>query len=529
MHPATARPTMGNGRLFHTERGLLDFQAEAVTHAYLRTNMIAVMDTGTGKTIVALAAAALLIERGEVDLVLHIARRNKVKISEFPADWAEFTALSTVVYHGPNRAKNLTKAMAAGPVDVVLSTYETASRELMVRHKKNPKARGRGTRTDGPLMDTLGLRGKRVLWLFDEILRLGSRHNEMWQSFDYVLTQLRRGPHAQRVLGFTATPHSVDYEQSYNLALLVAPDLFPPITKFEEDFTRGRDDYQRYIWRPGMRTAFTELFQQIIYRKRATDPDVIAQMPRLVEKLIEVELNPTQRNLYTAVGQLLGDPAELDEEQERQLNLALRLSAGHPASHLHAHNQLSQAIVATLGEDALRMIPSAKSKALIETLEPLLAQGHQVLVFTFYAETVLPELSRDLHEAGIGHVTYTGAGGAGNEAAKAAFRAGTARVLLSSDAGAEGLNLPQATYIIEYESAQTFERRTQRFGRGTRITSDTPIVYGLTLVAERTREENTLNAVLIRDAHLDALLGDTGAAGHLDARDRRRLLGRSRH
>lgn len=525
MTAVTARPLMPNGSLYHSPRGLYEFQAEAAAEAVVRGNMAAIIDVGLGKTHIAMATAALLYELGEIDLVMHIARRNKIKPTEFPADWAEYTSLSTGVYHGTGRQKRLAKT---GVPDVVVTTYETGAHELMHRVKKDPKKRGKGGRVDGPLVEALGLRGKRVLWIFDEVLRLGSRSNELWQSFDYILTQLRRGPHQQRVLGMTATPESVDDEQAYNIALIIAPDLMPPVTVFEQEFTRGRDDYSRYIWQPGKRREFaTRFWQPICYRKRSTDPDVVDQLPRLVEKLVEVELHPSHRELYVAVAEMLGDIAELDTEQEDLLNTALRLTAGHPAAHLHSDSQLSRQIVEALGEDALRMIPSSKSKALVELLHELIAEGHQVMVFTWYANTVLPELSRDLTAAGIAHEIYIGKNaGARNEAAKASFKAGRAPVLLSSDAGAEGLNLAEAGYVIEYESAMTYERRTQRMGRPRRIDSDKGQVFGLTMMAVGTREENTLNSVLIRNARQDQLLGDTGAYGHLDARDRRRLLGR---
>lgn len=519
--PVAERPRLANGHLFYSPRGLYPFQAEAVAHCYLRGGMLGIIDWGLGKTIISMATAAQLMEDGLVDLIMHIGRKNKLGKTEFPQDWADFTSLTTHVYHGSGRQKRLAKA---GVPDVFLTTYETGRNELMTRVKK-PGTRGKGAKVAGPLFEALGLREKRIIWIFDEIPKLASRTSELHQAYAFALSELRK-VHRQWVIGMTATPFRTDYVQPYNLARLSNPDRMPTVAVFEEQFTRGKDDNGRYIYTAEARERFATLFNDVIYRKRFSDPDVRDQYPKLIEKQLTVELDPAHNALYQAVGDLYGDQSELDQVQLDKVYMAQRLTAGHPAAHLHSSAELSRAIVATLGEAALRAIPSSKTRALIEELESLVTgQGAQALVFTFYAETVLPEVARDLRAAGLTVATYTGGQtNRENEAAKADFKEGRARVLLSSDAGSEGLNLPEAHYIIEYESARTYDTRTQRFGRATRITSENPFVYGLTMVADKTLEVGTLQTVLRRNAHQDTLLGDTGAAGHTDASMRRRLL-----
>jgi superfamily II DNA or RNA helicase len=519
----TDRWVMPNGHLFYSPLGLFGFQAEAVATAFYTPGLVGVLDTGLGKTVVSMALAAELFEADAVDLVMHIARRNKIARTEFPADWAQFTSLRVAVYHGTGREKRLARD---GVPDVLLTTYETGRADLMRRVRK-PGQRGKGSRTDGPLVEALGLRSKRVLWLFDEVARLGNRGSELYQSYEYLLTQLRRGPHAQRVLGLSATPMSVDYEQPFNIGRVVAPTRMPTVAVFEERCTRGRDDYGRYLYKAGAREWFATAFQPLIYRKRYTDPDVASVMPKLVERLLVVTLEPEHASLYKGVSELYGsEVSELTLEQEQKLNMALRLTAAHPAAHLHSDSQLSKTIVAAMGEAGLRAIMSSKSQRLVEELTTLVTgQGAQVLVFTFYARTVLPELARDLREAGFSVATYTGDQSvAENAQALAAFGSGVAQVLLSSDAGSEGLNLPQAHYIIEYESARTFAGRTQRFGRGTRITSGAGFVHGVTMVAEKTIEVGTVRAVVDRNKWQDRLHGDVGAIGHVHAGARRALL-----
>lgn len=517
--PALQRPVMSNGHLFHSPLGLFGFQADAVVNAFFGVKPIITLDMGLGKTIVSMALAAQMFEADMIDLVMHVARRNKVDPSEFPRDWASFTSLSTLTYHGPSRAKRLAKQ---GVPDVVITTYETGRNELMRRVKTQGKS-GKGGRADGPLIDMLGLREKRILWIFDEVIKLGNRGSELYQAYDYVVNQLRRTGKEQHVIGMSATPMRTDYEQPFNIGRIVVPTKMPTVKFFEDELTYGRDDRGRLLYKRGAREWFAGEFEPLVYRKRRTDPDVQSQMPRLIERGLAVDLHPEHMALYRAVQDLYPEDKELTTQEQDALNIALRLTVGHPAAHLHSDSKLSQAIVATLGDRSLRAIPSSKTIRLIEELETIVnGQGDQALVFTFYAATVLPELARDLREAGFSVATYSGGQSSGeNEEAKRSFKAGEAAVLLSSDAGSEGLNLPEAHYIIEYESARTFDTRNQRFGRATRIVGGGDSVFGITMYARRTVEMSTLETVMDRQYWQDKLLGDEGMVGHVNADQRR--------
>jgi superfamily II DNA or RNA helicase len=517
---APSRPVMPNGKLYHSPLGLFGFQAEAVAQAYYLPGMIGVLDTGLGKTHVSMALAAQLIADGQVDLVLHIAQKNKIDKSEFPADWATFTSLRTHVYHGPNRGRRLSKALTAGDLDVLITTYETGREDLVSFTGRSGRAR-----TDGLLIEQLGLRTKRVLWIFDEIGKLGNRGSKLYRAYEYVINMQRRHGPRPKVLGLSATPMSTDYEQPFNIGRITWPAQMPTVEYFEGTYTYGRDEHGKLMYKKGAREWFAKEFEPLIYRKRRTDADVVSQMPTLMEKLVAVDLDPAQQALYKAVGALYGpDPTT---RQQDLLLMAQRLVAGHPRALIRSGSELAQQVVATMGRDYLRELPSSKTTRLIELLNTLKAQGDPVLVYSFFAETVIPELTADLVEAGFSVGTYTGGQPSSvNEEAKRAFRAGELDALVCSDAAATGLNLPEAGYICEYESATTYALRTQRFGRGLRINSERRHVYGLTMLARKTCEVGLLQAMLARNDLQDELVGDKGAAGHIDAQMRRELLGR---
>lgn len=517
------------GALFWSPVGLYPFQADDIAAALAHTapgraqGRIVVWDTGLGKTIFGMAAAGMLFEDGEIDLVISVVERNK--IGDWVADFERFTALNVLSYHGANRQKKLERQ---GVPQVLVSTYDTLRTDL-VRHEKAPGRRGRGKTVDGPLMAALGLREKRVLWIFDEITALQNRSSLRHKAFDYVLRQTRRTGHWQRVFGLTATPVQTGIEDPYNIARITNPAVMPKVSDFEQAYTKGRDPFGRYVYQPDARERFGELFRPLCLIKHKTDEDVRDQFPKRVEKSIWVPLEPAHRKLYDAVRDMLFS-GESEPESERLEQLAftiLRMTAGHPASHLYAGNDVSRTIVEVMGEDGLREITSSKSAELIQRLKPIVkGQRDQAIVFTFYGQSVLKALSADLQAAGYTVGEYHGGNSpAVNDGLQHAFKDGRFEVLLASDAAAKGLNLANAAYTVEYESALTHALRLQRLNRTHRIDSTLSLNTCYTMIAEGTVEEGIAKKMLSRHADHDALIGGRADEGYITAADRRALLG----
>lgn len=520
LEPAQFIPAreLPHGELFYSPLGVFGFQAEHVAEAYLCTEpgmqqgVIAVHDTGLGKTILAMDLAALLFEDDNIDLVMVIAERNKVE--DWRRDFERFTALSAHLYHGAGRQKRLVRD---GVPHAFITTYETGRNELMTR-----VAKGRSkVMTDGPLFDALGLRGKRILWIFDEVTKLKSRSAEVHKAYAYALSKLRKSAPHQRVLGLTATPAEKDYEDTYNICRVVVPELMPTVAAFEEEYTRGKDQFGRYQFRATNKKDLARLFTSVFLRKRKTDPDVIEQFPKQVEEVISVRMAPEHARLYKAVLELF------TEDDDPRKFLAARMTAAHPCSHLHASNGISQVIVDTVGADVLRSIPSSKSEELIARLKPIVkGQGAQVIVFTFFGQSVLPELHHELTDAGFTVATYHGGKTRrANDDAKDQFKSGNVEILLASDAAARGLNLAEAEYVVEYESALTYSNRLQRINRAHRIDSQKPIVTCFTQVLEGTIEASLFDRTLRRNADHDLLLGDTeDGTSFVPAAERKRMF-----
>jgi SNF2 family DNA or RNA helicase len=474
-----------------------------------------------------MALAAYLYEDQQIDLVIVVCERNKVR--EWQADFNAFTGLSTLKYHSTGRQRRLERH---GVPHVFITAYETGRDEIMA-HEKKKGTRGKGSAVDGPLVEKLGLRDKRILWLFDEPIKFKNRSSGIYQSYEYLLRQLRRGPHHQRVIGLTATPMDTDIGQAFNVGRLMCPALMPLVGDFEKWFTHGRDDYGRYRFISGKKQVFAHLFQKIIIRKRKTDPDVIDQFPKLIEESDLVPMVKDHRSFYEAVMTMLDppdgeeDPREEDQivADESRIRRLLRMTAGHPASHLHVPNELSAQIVERVTAEGLRAIPSSKTLRLIETLTPLIkGQGAQVIVFEFFT-SVITEVARELRDAGFTVAEYHGGISDGErERNREAFKAGEFEILFLSDSGARGINLQNAQYVFEFSSSTTYSNRWQRLNRNNRIDSKLPSTTAVTMVLEGTVEEDIFARTIDHNKDLDVLVGDKEDDTDFISADTRRAL-----
>jgi superfamily II DNA or RNA helicase len=519
--PLIPTVTCMNAPAFHSPHGLFPCQQEGTAFAYTQRSGLLVADTGIGKSVIAMALAALLAEDGAEDLVLLVCKQNK--ITEWHEDFAAFTTLPATVHHGPSRMK----ALQHGLPHVVISTYETLRADL-ARFSVPPGKRAR-TAAPGPLLQALlaaQADGRRILVVYDEMSdKLRNRSSQLYKAHGYALTQLRRHQKDLRVIGLTATPISRSYEDGFNLLRLAVPAAMPTVKAFEDTVVRSRDDYGRPRYSdPGVEW-FVELARPHLWRKRKTDPDVRELFPRRIEEFRTLRMGGDQSSFYDQVASLQNGL----EEPVPGLHTALRQIAAHPAALLHSAaqgtSQLARELVAAYGEDHLRSLSSKKTDELVEYLSSIVhGQSDKAVVFSQFGPSVLPLLADALGKEGIRSYLYTGAlDGPERERARTGFRTDPDPcVFLTSDAGKDGINLPEATYLVEYESALTYETRTQRLGRIDRITSTAPSITCTTFVLQGTVEEGIVESMLARNEMTDRFLGDTGAEGHVGALQRRR-------
>lgn len=487
---------------------LFPFQEEAVERALESFGLQVVYDTGTGKSVITIELVRRLFGIDEIDNALIVCERNKM--AEWIEDFEEHTPLSVMKYHGSNRFSKLEKN---GLPQVMVTNYETARQDI-AKFITSRKIR------DGKLNPFLN--GKRWIIVYDEMSKLSNRSSKLYKSHFYMLKQLRSQNIPIRVIGLTATPIEKDWEDEFNQLRLIAPDDMPLVTEFEKKYIKFRDMYNRPRYAHTKMSEFSDLANKFIIRKRKTDPDVVDQFPKVVEEVRKVDMSPEHKRFYEVCEEI----AQTDEVMGG--TMFLRQASGHPASLIHSQgSELAQVVLEELGEKYLEGIPCNKEQALLDHLSDIKDQGDKAVVFTFFGQSILRVLKKSLTSQG--HMVYEYHGALDSDQADANLKAfreheGPA-VFLSSDSGAKGINLPEASYVIEYESALTYANRTQRINRIHRISGGGPSVHCLTLVFSSSVEERLVDNMLERNQVHDDLLYEAEAEGdHMLSTDRRILF-----
>lgn len=524
--------------LYHSPVGLYGFQEESIARLYLDTldggSRLVVWDTGTGKSHFAMRMATLHAEDARDERMPHdlsVIVCEKGKVGEWVDDFEAFTDLVVRKHHGPNRHQHLEQR---GLPQVLVTTYETLKADLVIQEKAKGK---RSVRlVPGPFFERI--KGLSVDWYFDESgAKLGNRSAVTWQTYNRVMTWMRKANPRHRAFALTATPLERDMETVYNQCLILEPSKMPLVKEFEEWFVASRHPvFKTPRYRRDQQHLFAALVEPIMDRRRKTDPDIVAQFPKKTERSAIVEMARDQMDLYLRLEGLqesLGDPDNPIEPVPGLWTL-LRLAAGHPAAIPVAARQgssvLAKALVEEWGEEYFNSVSSAKEAELLTRLEHVVKEeGQKAVVFTFFGQTILPVLAQTLTSRKHRFKVYANHGGL-TEAEQADVRRRFKEdpdpcIFLTSDAGARGINLPEATHVYEFESALSYANRTQRLDRIHRITSTSPTVTCTTLVADRTVEVAIIRKMSERNTSSDILLGDHDAGeGFMSAAERAAAL-----
>lgn len=501
------------GVLYFSERGLYPFQADHIAQTYLdmqsgelSARMVS-WDTGMGKGHFVMQTAALSFEDGVSDLLLLICEKNKLR--EWQADFREFTLLTPRMHHGPTRKKWLVKN---GLPDVLITTYETGKADLATIDKSGR----RKVFKDGPLLEQIMASGRKPMVVFDEMDRLSNRSAANYRAYEHMLKVLRKRFKNLPTIGLTATSVRKDYEDTFNQLRLLSPSSMPLIKDFESYFVRGRDIYGKARYFDHRVEEFTALCKPLMLVKRKSDPDVIDQFPKMTEEALRVDLEGDQKRLYDLVAGLGDTGGQLQ---------ALRQICAHPASLVHSategSSKLARVLVEEFGEDWIRQCSSAKTDALVAYVEPIVKrQEDKVVVFSFFGPSVLPLLRKALEARHIRCWSFAEPGEL--EVFKTAPGGG---VLLCSDAAARGINLPEASYLVEYDMASTYGLRTQRLNRISRIGSGGPVATVRSMLANGTVEIGLCFSMLRGNAQSDKLLGEgEDGSAFMTAAMRRQIL-----
>ena len=270
-----------------------------------------------------------------------------------------------------------------------------------------------------------------------------------------------------------------------------------------EDFISNQ--YARYR-NAGARKRSAVGFVMTIYRRRLAS-SVAALVATLRKRLIDQLQQPDEEDLSASEDDDPADELAMDpEEMEHALAAIAR--------------QEERGAIAGLLEQARPLVGhESKGDALLRTLDALQAEGyHQMMVFSQYTATV-DALKQLLVAAGhTSLMAFTGKGGQclgrggvwqslTRESTKQRFRQGAARILLCTDAAAEGLNFQFCGALINYDMPWNPMRVEQRIGRIDRIGQTHTTMRIVNLHLEGTVETDVYKALKGRIRMFEQVVG----------------------
>ena len=302
---------------------------------------------------------------------------------------------------------------------------------------------------------------------------------------------------AKMTIVATATPVQNNPLDIYGLFKFIQPELFPKKTNFSSLYLKY-GGYGRVIGAKNTRQLHDKIKPYMITKKKE---EVAKQLPQLVVNQLYCEFELEQLEMSN---KLLDELAEMKRKLEA---LDKRLS---PAEALHNEERAKldagimarQAFAQELANSELLLSESESEMAkqyitgckknhkldlLMNLVEEIIESGEKVIVFSKYKrmQDVITNRIKELKSLKDVKIAYVNGSISGDDRYNEVytkFRDNNAyKILLCSDAGAEGLNASRCKYLIEYEAADSYAIQTQRHGRLERADSihDTVFVYQL--------------------------------------------------
>lgn len=322
---------------------------------------------------------------------------------------------------------------------------------------------------------------------------------------DALVARAAKQLKAAHRLALTGTPLENRLLDLWSIVDFVAPGYLGTRGRFTETYDTPDQPHRRRL--------LTARLRPILLRR--IKREVAPELPERIEERQDCELTAEQRLLYLGELQrfrkMVSDFSGEDELRRKKIHVLaaltrLRQICCHPA------------LVGGKPD-----IGSGKTTALFDILDPLIAEGHKVLVFSQFVR-MLQLLQGELRQRSIPYHLLTGQT-TKREAVVEAFQNDpqAAVFLLSLRAAGTGLNLTAASYVVLYDPWWNPAVEAQAIDRTHRIGQDrTVITYRL--VAKGTVEDKIYELQQRKAAVVKDVLGEQGFARSLTHDDLQFLL-----
>jgi superfamily II DNA or RNA helicase len=460
-----------------TKVPLFPYQREGMLHLAFAERALLADEMGLGKTIQAIAACALLQRLGKAARVLVVTPAS------LKTEWEEqiqrFTGLPYQLFFGGRAAR--------------LAAYETARFFTIVNYEQM-------------LADALEVnaRLRPDVVVLDEAQRI--------KNWSAKTTQAIKRLRSRYAFILTGTPIENRLDELYSLMDFLDPSLLGPLFRFNREYyeldDRGRPAAYRNLQK------LHERIKPLMLRRRKAD--VETELPERTDRNFFVPLSAEQK-------------AEYDEHEgvvARLAHLAKRRPLTQPEQEkLLRHLNMMRMVCDTdyILHPAHRACP--KLKELEKILEECRDNADVKLIIFSEWERML-DLVRDLcRRLKLGFAWHTGTVPQKRRRAEInAFKSDAGcRVFLSTDSGAAGLNLQNASVVINCDLPWNPAKLEQRIARAWRKFQTRPVTV-INLISENTLEHKMLETLSNKRALSEGVLDLKGDLGQIKLRSGRQAF-----
>jgi hypothetical protein len=477
-------------------------------------------DTGAGKTLCSCLTAKKLFTEDKIDMVLVFCKRGPKRI-DWRDEFLKMTDLSVGAI-GDWTRKQRHKFYKEFDSQVLILNYEKIRNATMKSNGRGKSKTEDWSRTD--LQQILEMvEGKRILIVIDEAQKINTDTNLLSSGFSILLDR----EETTMCLGLTATPYKTSPLNIRNIFGVLVPDLngvsdlTPNEFKYEygKEFdifkTRWVENIYVKEWNQSKLPVLGKRHEKWTHIAMKSDPDIAKQFPESMAKKIPFELSTPEMDIYKRAEEIVKNSynPSMGGAAWGMVDF-LRVLCNTPEAMYNSQSFIAKELVQQFGHD-FKTEDSAKYQLIEASIDTLLEADEKIVLFSFWTNNTLFPYLKALKAKYNGSVPINAIWGVGmsddeqQDAIKSFNDQKGASILLSSDAGQEGLNLyaPYLWHIEVPRSYSEYKQRKDRINRGDSISKGITNTWIYRPVALGTIEERTEEKVLLRRAEAEAIRG----------------------
>jgi len=477
-------------------------------------------DTGAGKTLCSCLTAQRLFTEGKIDMVLVFCKRGPKRI-DWRDEFIRMTHLSVEAIGDWNRTKrhDFYKGFNS---QVLILNYEKIRNATMKSNGRGKPKTEDWSRTDlQQILDMIN--GKRVFIVIDEAQKINTDTNLLSSGFSMLLERSE----TTMCLGLTATPYKTSPLNIRNIFNVLVPDLngvsdlTPNEFKYEygKEFEIFRNKWVENIyvkeWDQSKLPILGKRHEKWTHIAMKSDPDIARQFPESMAKKIPFELSGPEKDIYERAEEIVKNSynPSMGSAAWGMVDF-LRVLCNTPEAMYNSDSFVAKELVNEFGKD-YRTEDSSKYQLIEASIDTLIEADEKVVLFSYWTNNTLFPYLRALKAKYNGNFPIQAIWGVGmsddeqQDAIKTFNGHKGAAILLSSDAGQEGLNLyaPYLWHIEVPRSYSEYKQRKDRINRGDSVSKGITHTWIYRPVAKGTIEERTDRKVLLRRAEAEAIRG----------------------